>query len=433
MTASARHVFRSILRLGSGELLARLCSIATVILLGHRYGVAIVGIYALAMTLSYYLQPVIDFGLRHVGARLMAQYPQSANQIMQRVQRRRLWMAGAALPLTLFYATLVKLPLDMKVLLFAFSVTGTLYALSLDWAAWGSEQLHMVGLSRALVPLCVLIAVFVKHPSSRVLWWALAGNTGGYLLQAVIFRAWWYRHLLVGNCGTENLPEINESLALRRTSIMGLSIVGVLAFSSIDMLMLGVMSNPIEVGLYSAAYRVLNQVLVTYYLFTSVLYPQLARQTAAHRPRMLRPSILFSLLGAGVAGAVIVAALREPVLTILFGGRFLPASLLLLLLAWVIPLDFLTSYLSNAYLAWGMEKKILLCTTLAVGSNIVLNLIFIPAHGARAAAINTLISYVILLAGLALAGRFAKEIAGVPQPPDGNAALHVGEPQVEAL
>ena len=63
----------------------------------------------------------------------------------------------------------------------------------------------------------------------------------------------------------------------------------------------------------------------------------------------------------------------------MFGHQFLPATLLLLLLAWAIPFDFLTSYLSNAYIAWGMEKKILVCTVVAAGSNVVLNLIWIPA------------------------------------------------------
>ena len=61
---------------------------------------------------------------------------------------------------------------------------------------------------------------------------------------------------------------IRESLAWQRTSIMGLATLCNLAFATIDMLMLGVMSNPQQVGLYSAAYRVVNQVLYTYYLLT---------------------------------------------------------------------------------------------------------------------------------------------------------------------
>lgn len=119
---------------------------------------------------------------------------------------------------------------------------------------------------------------------------------------------------------------------------------------------------------------------------------------------------------AGIAFAAVLVVFRRPLVAILFGHQFLPASLLLLLLAWAIPFDFLTSYLSNAYIAWGMEKKILMCTAVAAGSNVVLNFIWIPVYGATAAAVNTLISYVIFLAALALAGRFAKELSTRVQP-----------------
>jgi O-antigen/teichoic acid export membrane protein len=101
---------------------------------------------------------------------------------------------------------------------------------------------------------------------------------------------------------------------------------------------------------------------------------------------------------------------------IVFGREFLPGTILLMLLAWAIPLDFLTSYLSNAYIAWGMEKKILVCTAIAAASNVVLNLIWIPVFGATAAAINTLISYVVLLASLGIAGRLAKELTVEAEP-----------------
>src|SRR5271157_4968736 len=118
MTTSVRQALRGILHLGSGEMLGRICWIAIVIILGHWYGVVVLGVYALAATVTQYLQPVIDFGLRHVGARLLAQYPLSAGEIVRRVQRRRLAMAGAVLPVILLYAMLVKLPADMKVFLF---------------------------------------------------------------------------------------------------------------------------------------------------------------------------------------------------------------------------------------------------------------------------------------------------------------------------
>jgi O-antigen/teichoic acid export membrane protein len=124
---------------------------------------------------------------------------------------------------------------------------------------------------------------------------------------------------------------------------------------------------------------------------------------------MLQPRILLPLAGAGILIAAVLSVSRRWVLTVEFGHQFLAASPLLLLLGWSIPLDFMTSYLSNAYIAWGMQKKILLCTGIGAASNIALNLTFIPRYGARGAAINTLLSYAIFLAALGFAGRTARE------------------------
>lgn len=411
-----RGLFKNIFHLGSGDLVGRLCSIATVVLLGHRYGVVVLGVYALAQSVTQYLQPLIDFGLRHVGARLLALYPQAARDIVDRVQRRRLWMAGVVLPLILVYSVSAKLPAHMKIFLFAFSAVGALYAISLDWAAWGQEQLYLVGLAKSAVPFSILTFLVIFRPQGeRVLWCAVAGNAFGFLLQGTIFWVWWRRQpSRPAQRGT--LSAVRESLAWQRTSIMGLAWLCNLAFNSIDVLMLGLMSNPEQVGLYGAAYRVLNQVLSTYYLLTLVLYPQFARHGIADRARMLRARILLPLLGAGVLIAAVISVSRRMVLTVVFGHQFLAACPLLILLAWSIPLDFMTSYLSNAFIAWGMEKKILLCTGIGAASNIVLNLAFIPSLGARGAAINTLFSYAIFLTTLCFAGRTAKELATSTQP-----------------
>jgi O-antigen/teichoic acid export membrane protein len=180
--------------------------------------------------------------------------------------------------------------------------------------------------------------------------------------------------------------------------------------------MLGILSNPRQVGFYSASYRILSQVLFAYYLMITVIYPQMARQDKRQRLRMLRPRILLAVAGTGAVIAGLITLVRRPLVTILFGHAFLPATFLLMLLVWAIPLDFLTSYLINAYIAWGMEKKILTCTAIGAGCNVVLNFFSIPIYGATAAAINTLISYVILLASLAIASRSANELTIEPEP-----------------
>jgi len=414
MSASLRQLARKLFDFAPGEALSRLCSIATLLILAHKFGVVFVGVYALAQGMVQYSYPFIDFGLRHVGARLIARHPEAGREIVRQVQHRRYLMAVLLLPLIALYSASAKVPLPLKFFLFAFAATGALYAVSLDWAAWGKEHLRLASFGRTMVPVTVLIALLLGRNSDHVLWWLVAGNAIGAVLQATIFRAWWQRHQPAQDLDIR-LEVIRESLAWRRTSVMGVAWFCNLAFVSIDMLMLGLMSNPRQVGFYSASYRILSQILFAYYLMITVIYPQLARQNKVQRLRMLRPRILLAVLGTGGVIAGLLTLARRPLVTVLFGQEFWPATSLLMLIAWAIPLDFLTSYLINAYIAWGMEKKILICTVIGAGSNILLNLFSIPAYGATAAAVNTLISYAILLVSLAIAGHSANELTIEPE------------------
>ena len=405
MDATPRQLARNVFHFGSGEFLARLLSVSVVILLGHFYGVVIVGVYGLAVTVATYLMPVIDFGLKHVGARLMARFPHSAREIIQRVQRRRYLMASAALPFVLLYAAIARLPIEYKIFLLAFSAIGTLYAFSLDWAAWGSENLLLAGIVKAVIPACLLIGFVLSLRFGHLLVCLVLGNLAGYTLQSCIFYLWWQRHRRRTTEPDHAVADIAEALQWRRTRIMGFAWMTNLAFNSVDMLMLGVLAIPQQVGLYSASYRILNQVFMAYYLFTGVLYPQFARHDPAQRRRMLQPRIFLALFVVGSLLALPMAYFRRPLLSIVFGKEFVAAAPLLLLLACCIPLDFLTSYLNNAYLAWNMERHVLKCAVLAAGTDIALNLYGIPRYGAMAAAINTVVSYLVYLAALAWIGR----------------------------
>ena len=269
MDLSPRQLAANVVRFGSGEFLARIFSVAVVILLGHLYGVVILGVYGLALTVSTYAMPVIDFGLKHVGARLMARFPNSAADIIRRVQRRRYLMAAVVLPFILLYAAIANLPTSLKLFLLAFSAIAALYAFSLDWAAWGSENLLLAGSVKAIIPACLLAGLLIAYRFGHVLAWLVAGNLVGYMLQALAFRIWWRRHCSSIDRPETGVTDIADALQFRRTSIMGLAWIANLAFNTVDMLMLGVLSNPEQVGLYSASYRVLNQVLIAYYRATS--------------------------------------------------------------------------------------------------------------------------------------------------------------------
>ena len=399
-------LLKDILHLATGELLGRTCGIITLILIGHRYGIVILGAYGLAQSLSQYSQPIIDFGMRHVGARLIALHPQAMNEIIRRVQRRRLFMGGTVLPVMLAYAVIARVTSDVKFFLFAFSVTGALYALSLDWVAWGTGEMYIVGMAKGSIPACILLFLLIgKSSPARVLWWLVIGNLVGYLLQNLLLLNRYKNHNNTKQLSTDRLAEIRDALVLKRTSLLGVAIIVNYAFNNIDMLMLGVMSTPVQVGLYNASYRVLNQVLTGYYLLTQSLYPRFARLNTAERSHMVRPRVIILLCSTGIAISITIALCRVIVLRTLYGEKFIIASPLLFILVWAIPLDFITSYMSTACIAWGMQKKMMFCVAIAATTDIVCNWFMIPHYGAKAAAYNTLIAYIVFLISLALLSR----------------------------
>ena len=413
MKLLSRQYIRSVFDLGSGEALGRVATVAIVVLIGHRFGAATLGVYALGAGLAAYVAPAIDFGLKHVGARLVARFPDSASEIVSRVQRRRALMAVVVFPLIAAYVALTRLSPSQKVFVLLFAATSALYAASLEWTAWGKGHLWVLGISRAVVPSSILFSVMIAIlRGGHLLRWAAIGNVVGYVLQTVLYWHWWKRHRPVEDPHVYDRSEVREALAWRQSSVMGLAWFSNQAFVSVDVLILGLLADPMQLGFYSAAYRVLNQVLATYYLFVNALYPKLARQPATERRSMLGPSVLVPIVSAGFAAAVLLIISRRPLLVLLFGHSFVVAAPLLLILACAIPVDFLVSYLSNALVAWSMERKVLVCALTAAATNIMLNTATVPHYGALAAAVNTVISYLVYLAAVAAA---ARRVGAIPR------------------
>ncbi len=401
MTLLPRDLVRNVVRLGSGEFLGRIASIGTVIVLGHRYGIVILGVYALAMSATLYLNPIIDFGLRHIGARLLARFPAEGRLIGRRVQRRRILMAAAVVPLLALYATLVNLPHAMKLFLFGFSATGVLYAISLDWAAWGKEHLQFFSLARAVIPFSifagVLCAVFLR---GNILGWLLIANLAGHVSQVLLFWGWWRHHQPAALVTSSNLGEIDQSLAWRHASVMGIALIATVAFNSIDMLMLGVLAEPQQVGLYGAAYRIINQVLVTYYLLTVTLYPKFARLPTGERGRVFKRRILLTLFGAGATLAILITLFRNVVLSLLFGVRFCQRPRCCSCWRGVYPSTF-SLPTSTAHIPrgeWPRGSWLAPCSAQDASS-------CSTCTASPATATNTLIAYVVYFAALAWAGR----------------------------
>ena len=173
-------------------------------------------------------------------------------------------------------------------------------------------------------------------------------------------------------------------------------------FISIDILLLRLMLSDGEevVGYYQTAYKWFNALQVIPAFFTLALFPVISREInnsieSARRMYMMSLKLML-LLALPIAAYTTFLA---PFLVRLLGGpQYLPeGAIALQIVIWSIPFGWLNSVTNYVLIALGLERLQPRAFALAVGFNIVANLIFIPRFSYIAASVTTIFSEIVLM------------------------------------
>lgn len=188
---------------------------------------------------------------------------------------------------------------------------------------------------------------------------------------------------------------------LSRAWPVGISIALNLIYLRADTLILSFTRTQAEVGLYGAAYRVIDVLTVLPFLFMGVVLPFLA-SAWSHEDKPKFFHTLQRALDALVLGAAPLAAgtliLGTNALVLVAGEPFRSAGVILELLIFGVAAIFIGAAFTHAVVAANAQKQMLpLLATDAVIS-FVLYLIFIPKYGALAAATITVFSEIFAAA-----------------------------------
>lgn len=198
--------------------------------------------------------------------------------------------------------------------------------------------------------------------------------------------------------------DLRLDLSLWRRSLVdflplaGLSLLGLVHFK-IDTLILSLMRPIVDVGIYGAAYKVLEVVLIVPAVFASNLLPVMSALADANEPakliaflkRTFQINYLLSLYF-----FCLLFALAPWLITFLTQNQFLAAAEPLRLLAPAVVFIFGSTLLLQGVIAARKQKQLLRSYCWLVVVDIILNLILINQFSYRGAAIATLVTEALL-------------------------------------
>jgi O-antigen/teichoic acid export membrane protein len=179
---------------------------------------------------------------------------------------------------------------------------------------------------------------------------------------------------------------------------LGITVILNTALLRIDALLLSAHQGAAAVGVYGAAYRLLESVLVFPYTFVAALLPTLSRSTRDSTPPLRDVTqlglklVLAVMLPIGTAFVVFA----EPMVHLLYSNRYEGSVSALRLLGGATGLYGVSYLCSYVLIGQGRERVLPGLTAAVLAVNVALNLILIPSFAEDGAALATSLSEAVL-------------------------------------
>ncbi len=166
-------------------------------------------------------------------------------------------------------------------------------------------------------------------------------------------------------------------------------------YLKIDQVMINTMMDDAATGLYAAAVKLSEAWVSIPWIIGASLYPALVNAHKEDAQRFSDRITQTYILQIGVAMLIVipVVALAHPITVFVFGADFRASAVALQLHIGSLLFIFLGSVANRWLIIEGIQRYWMINSVIGAVSNIVLNLILIPAMGINGAALATLLSY----------------------------------------
>ncbi len=374
----------------SAQALIKLINFAVSIAVVRYLGAQELGRYAYVLAFAYPFGVVADFGLASFAIREISREPVRGPEVVAGLRRAVLLLSGLgsvammSVAIMAGHDTTTMLCMGLAALSMLLSAATTPFIVVLT----AREDLHLVSVHRVvastLVAIVTVIVLLQEGASLGLL--AVSAAVNGLMLV--------FARFLAGSAPSPPVVLSTRARTMIRQALpFGLLMLGYALYYRVDMIMLHWLREARDVGLYAAAYRFLDAVIILAASIGGPFYPRLSSMVGRD-PQGIRDLLEGTwkpLLALGLPVMLGTFFLAEPLTHVLFGEQFVEAGVVLkVLILGSLPLIWI-NIPNQALLAADAVLPLARVYGLSVLINVLLNVVLIPRWGPVGAAVATVV------------------------------------------
>ena len=346
--------------------------------------------------MSYFVYAV-GLGFDTLGAREVAREPHRISTLTGSILTLRVVLGIVATALYIATVFALPRPASEAVALAILGLAIPAQAFSLEWSFHGTERMHVVATYVVgVASLQVTGYLLFVHTTDDLIRAALI--QGGALLVGAV--GLWIRHHTTFGPPRPRIDLAEQRRILRLALPIATSSFMIAVYYNIDKVMLGIVQNDTEVGLYEAAYKLMTATIMPCIVITQGFFPRLAAAYPPQEPEHRETTVLFArvVFLVGFPSVVLALILGPSLIELIFGDPFRGSTGPFLVLTANALMVYVNAVYAQPLLAWDQQTAFMRAVMGGAAANVGLNLLLIPAYGAVGAAIATVAAEVVVLA-----------------------------------
>jgi O-antigen/teichoic acid export membrane protein len=356
------------------------------------YSIAFVGLFGF----------IASLGVDGILNRDLIQTPERRDELLGTTFRLKLIGGALAFSLAVLFVLIIEADPLVKILVTLFSFSFISQSIGIIGIYFNAEVKAKNNVKAQLFAMIIssILKVLVILLGKGVIWFVIVFVLDSVWQGIGLLRAYNNFGLKIGNWKFDKT--LAKNLLTNSWPLMLASAAG-LIYLKIDQVLIGQMLGNREVGIYTAAVKLVEVWYFIPGIICTALFPAVlnAKKTSEemYRRRLKNFYILMFLIPFLIA--IPISLLAKPIIQILFGNGYLESVTILRIYVWSSIGLFLANTFNYYLMSENLTKIIFWLNFFTMILNIILNLIFITIFGLVGSAYATLFSYLII-PGLAI-------------------------------